>query len=408
MKDNPKHLIKLEFYSLCLLAFSLPILETAKHIFCITYLLLFTIRTFNHKKTFNPSPLGKYILIFIAGNIIASIGASLKGYDVEKLHDIIRYSLIGWMVLHTPLSRKQTYIILAIFILSTSIGIGDAYHSLSKGTENFFELRSVGHINHTAIYILLTLGISLPFLLKRQSRKIMTVIFIIINLSLIYVLLQTNSRATAIGLGFILMILIIVSFIEYKKAAYILCLLVCASIAYGSFGPSTKLVEKFNWYSTNFKNKLTPREKIWNTSFYAWKKEPIFGVGFGNYKVITKEKMQQWYKNTGIDVSDKKRFLYFSHTHNKYLNALTEGGVIGLASLLLLFSGILYYFLKQAKPSLHNKESIIFLLIGINTLSTISIVGLFNTTLHHEHGLLAMMLIGLSGQYLTSRSNNET
>ena len=62
----------------------------------------------------------------------------------------------------------------------------------------------------------------------------------------------------------------------------------------------------------------------------------------------------------------------------------------------------LKYALNQSNP-----EAMVFWLAGVNTLITVIVVGIFNTTLHHEHGLLAMILIALSCSYF-DKSNDKT
>lgn len=399
MKNNIGNLLRLEFYTLCALALSLPLFEVAKHLFCLIYLGLFSYRTLKYKETFKYSPLGKFFIILIIASIISSIGAAYNGYDILKLHDIIRYSLIGWMILHTPLSQKQLYYICAMLIASSLIACCEAYYLLNIGQEKYFELRSVGHINHSSIYILLILGITLPLFLIRTHKKLFWLLFPLINCAGLYFLLETNSRATFIGLVLILLTLTLSLMLQYKKSTpFILigCTLLISVIAINPPNVINKFIGKYKYYS----GKITPREKSWNTTYHAWKKEKAFGVGFGNYRTITPEKMKEWYKNTNIDVTDKQHFIYLPHTHNRYMNTLAEGGVIGLSGLLILFGAILYLLLINIKHLTIKKGNIYFWLIGFNTLSTITIVGLFNTTLHHEHGLLAMILIGISFNYL--------
>ena len=404
MKSNADNLLRLEFYTLCALAFSLPLFEGPKHIFCIIYLMLFCYRTIKHKETFKPSPLGKYILLFIATSIISSIGAAYNGYDVIKLHDIIRYSIIGWMIIHSPLSKIHLYIICAALTTSTFIACSEAYYLLYTEQKKFFELRSVGHINHSAIFILLILGSTLPLLLTQIHRKKIWGFALATNLTITFFLFETNSRATFIGLLLIFIIFIISTAIKHKN--HIPLILISCSILAGiiTINPPNvvnKIIQKHNYYS----ERATPREKSWNTTYHAWKKEIIFGVGYGNYRVITPKKMSEWYKDTGVDVTNKKHFIYLPHAHNRYMNTLAEGGLIGLLGLLVLFGAIIYHLFINSRHSFIEKDSIYFWLIGANTLSTITIVGLFNTTLHHEHGLLAMMLIGISFSYLHNNKN---
>lgn len=401
MEQKSLHPARYEFYSLCLLAFSLPIIEITKNIACILLLTFFLIRTAKSKINLIENQLGNIILIFIAGSIIAAIGATINGYSAGKITDIIRYSLIGWMIIYIPLNNKKIFIISSLLILSTFIGIADGLYSITKNNQSFFELRSVGHINHSSIYILFIIGFTLPLLLARKASKKKRIFILLTNLILIYALLETNSRATFLGLIAIITSLTLASFFNHKRIAYALCIIIISIAGIFTLNPPD-IINKFIGQNTYYQDKLTPREKIWNTAIYAWKKEPIFGIGYGNFKITNPDNLLLWHPNENINFHNKEKFLYSDHSHNKYLNSLAEGGTVGLASLLILLLGIFYLYVKIAKKAIQNKNTTPWL-IGINTLSIISIVGLFNTTLHHEHGILAMMLICLSYKYLSEK-----
>jgi len=407
MKTKTERIIQLEFYSLCLLAISLPIFEASKNIACLLYLIFFIYRSTTLKNTYHISAEGKYILIYMVGSSIAAIGAIAKGYDSGKVSDIIRYSLIGLMILHTPLNKSKINIILGLLFLSSLIGVIHAYFLLSSNTTPSFKLHSVGHINHSSIYLLLTIGAILPFLLNKNISKKLTAAVIILALIYIFALFKTNSRATFIGLVITVGIFLILAFLKLRKTGYILMAILASTSLYLYSEPPkvfNKFVTAYNAYDT----KLSPREKIWTVAFMAWKKEPFFGVGYGNYKIITAKKMTEWYKGNKTNFSDKNSYLYSSHAHNRYLNSLVEGGIIGGVSVLILLFGLAYRFSKYTHLIQHN-NLVTYWAIGANTLIITSIVGLFNTTLHHEHGLLSMILIGLSFKYLINwKAENET
>jgi O-antigen ligase len=355
MKTNIERLLQIEFYALCALGFSLPLFEGLKHIFCLIFLGFFTYRTLKYRRDFSTPPIGKYFLIFISASIISSIGAAYNGYNVEKLHDIIRFSLIGWMILHTPLSKKKSYLICAILTASTLIACSESYYFLKTGQEKYFELRSVGHTNHSSIFILLTIGLTLPALLTNKASKLIWTLLLTTNLLIIHFLFTTNSRATFIGLAIIFTLFIITTMIRHKTLIPI-TLTICALLIAGITIKPPNTINKFIKVNKYYSGKLTPREKSWNTSYYAWKKEMLFGVGYGNYRAITEEKMAYWYQDTNIDFTDKKRFIYLSHAHNRYINTLSEGGAIGILGLLTLLGGIIFHLIINIRNEKNNGQ----------------------------------------------------
>lgn len=405
MKCNEQRLINTEYYCLCLIAFSLPILEIGKHFFSLAYLLTFSIRFIQYRHNFTFSPTGKYILIFLACSTIAAIGSGYNGFDNNKLHDIFRYGLIGWMVLHTPLHRKQIYTIIGILTVSTLIGIAEAHFLGSSG--NNFKLRSVGHINHSAIYLLLIFGAALPFIFSHLGKKHSLLAVLLINAIFVYTLLDTNSRATAIGAVVLSLAFLIVAVVHYRKLAYVALAGIVIVATYFIYSPP-KVIYKFIGLSNYYSEKLTPRERIWNTAYYTWKAHPIFGIGYGNYKTTNPEKMHEWHPDSQKTFTDTNQFLFVAHSHNRYLNTLAEGGIIGFIGLSILLFGYARRLLISYPKAELNKNRTVIWLIGLNTLASTAIVGLFNTTLHHEHGVLTVLLLGLALQFLERKQSNNT
>jgi len=83
------------------------------------------------------------------------------------------------------------------------------------------------------------------------------------------------------------------------------------------------------------------------------------------------------------------------HAHNLYLNTLAERGIVGsvpLAAVLIAWGLLL--FRRRPRPADSEDD---WLLWGAAAAAwTVSVVaGLANTTLHHEHGMLAALLLGL-------------
>ncbi|AFL69185.1 O-antigen ligase family protein [Sulfurospirillum barnesii] len=64
---------------------------------------------------------------------------------------------------------------------------------------------------------------------------------------------------------------------------------------------------------------------------------PLFGVGFGDYKLGAKEVLEK--KDFGMDEA-VKAFVVSRHFHNQYLMAVVQGGLIGLILLLNVFASL--------------------------------------------------------------------
>jgi len=136
------------------------------------------------------------------------------------------------------------------------------------------------------------------------------------------------------------------------------------------------------------------RDKIWRVGFHAWEHYPVFGVGMDNYARTTKEVIQGWLKEEGKEYQPE-RYAYFNHAHSLYVNTLTERGVVGFAVLLLVF-GAWLVCLKRWRPQPGDPDDD-WLIWGasLGALTVTAVAGIVNTSLHHEHGSLAALLLAL-------------
>jgi len=133
------------------------------------------------------------------------------------------------------------------------------------------------------------------------------------------------------------------------------------------------------------------RQKIRNFSYYAFKSNPVLGIGFGNFNKLALIDIKQ------AVVNDNKKFnaneyMPYSHAHNIFYTTLVEGGLCLFFIFLLFWCHIIQiigYLTKQSETAmwlLWSATGVILINLGI---------GLVNTTLHHEHAIFSMFLLGL-------------
>jgi len=134
----------------------------------------------------------------------------------------------------------------------------------------------------------------------------------------------------------------------------------------------------------------TERVKIRNFSFYAFKANPYFGVGFGNFGQLTNEDIKP-YVLADKGFFDAKEYLAASHAHNLFYTYLVCGGLLTFSILLWFWLYVLWIIFKL----MIRKENdwVVFSAIGVVMVNLG--IGLVNTTLHHEHAILSMYVLGL-------------
>jgi O-antigen ligase len=227
-----------------------------------------------------------------------------------------------------------------------------------------------------------------------QARLVLMPMAIILTAGLFF----TDSRAGVVALAIIVVVALLHSLMFHLKTGIAVVLLAIVAGGYMVTAPPKAVKELVDRPMLYMGNTAAPRERLWNTAMYGLKKEPIFGIGFGNYSIIDPEQLSLWYP--GEDFTDNKQFFYSSHAHNRFLNSAVEGGVFGFAALMLLLVGLAVCLWRNRQFMLHKSDSSVFWVISANSMAIVLVIGLVNTTIHHEHGLLTMMLFGLSFNYL--------
>jgi O-antigen ligase len=148
---------------------------------------------------------------------------------------------------------------------------------------------------------------------------------------------------------------------------------------------------------------LNERYPIWQQALTAWRAYPLFGVGGDNFAEITPARVAAWSAAEGGRY-DPATFVRSSHAHNLYLNTLAEHGVLG-AVVLIVFCVAWTASLLRGRPAIADPPLKWLVWSGAASGLVVTLgLGAFNTTLHDEHGLLALMLFGMWLGYRKSES----
>ncbi len=115
----------------------------------------------------------------------------------------------------------------------------------------------------------------------------------------------------------------------------------------------------------NFNTSFGTRAAFWVVASDIVKKEPLLGVGVGDYMLATKSTLEmEKYKNLS---NEEKEHLGSAHFHNQYLMVAVQSGIIGL---LLMFVLIYKFFnLKIDNPELKNVSILGFVVIFVGSIA---------------------------------------
>ena len=210
--------VDIRFLFLIGLLIFLPALETPKNIFAFLFVVSWVVIA---KK--NNDWGGKWLIIdsifllWILADIFVSINAIITHQLTGSgFRDIFRFVLIAWVLSRTNFSKERLTQSALVAVVAVIVALIYSYYA---GHGHLKELYSVGHINHTAIYLVITYAISLALLLFNFNNlnSYQKITLIVTTIVLFITTIDTHSRA-AFGLLIIITLLDFLYFlIRVKK-----------------------------------------------------------------------------------------------------------------------------------------------------------------------------------------------
>lgn len=388
---------------LSLLILSLPSLEAPKNIFLVLYLITRILHEyFNfHSKKIVWSLWDNLFLFLIVTALLSTIFAGMPHLEEWKGFRVFLCAILtGWLLSRAQYTNKNMKGLFILIILATIPPlIWGLFQYFILHTKPDLQLNSVGHVNHSAIYLVMIFGASLGLFLttfRSAPRSIFTITskqFSLAFLSLVYFLSLIISQSRgAFGIGILLGLTISFLVSQNKKIKWrvILAMIV---IIFCTLFFKTGIIQK---QITNEKNNnvLSFRDKVWNVSIEASHFSPLLGIGLSNWHFITLQQLKDSKEKRGEQFNVKDYF-FPGHSHNLYLSALVERGIIGLL-VTLIFMGIWAQHLFKTYFWAKNSNLSLYLWTGSLSawIATFGI-GFVNTTFHHEHAILACLFLGL-------------
>jgi O-antigen ligase len=336
------------------------------------------------------------IVSWIGLAYLAAAFAGLGGGAWAKTGDVATHSLLLWMVMRARYSERELKWVLGALVVSVAAGLLHSHWMLWSGAQKSgnLQLNSVGQANHTAIYLAIMLGVCASWLFARWQRwsagrratALAVTLFVLASLAV------TASRG-AVGVGAVMVLLLALAWWPRWRRPLVVSTVTLAVVATLLVGFGAEVVRK-QMTNAAAENVLSYRDGVWRMALAAWEKYPWFGVGKDNYSRITHERVREWRAEAGKDY-DEARYLRQPHAHSLYVNTLAERGVVGFAPVAALLIAWAVALLRYRPRS--GESDFAWLAWGGAASAWIVTagVGVVNTTFHHEHGLLAVLLLGV-------------
>jgi O-antigen ligase len=385
---------------------SLPSVEGPKNIFLVFYLvtrLLTEFLTFDQKK-FHWSYWDSMFLTIVVTALLSTIFAGMPHLEEWKGYKVLLTAILtGWLLSRARYTQEHYQNLFKLIVISAVPPLlFGLFQYLVVYTKSDLELHSVGHVNHSAIYLVMIFGAALGWFLstlniKKETlqKKFQSILLGMLSLLFFTSLIIGKSRGAfgiAIILGFSLIFLLGKSrFIKVTGAMSVLAILFFMIVL------KTNIVQKQITNSEN-NNVLAFRDRVWNVSLEASRFSPMLGIGLSNWHFISLDQLKQSVEGRG-ETFNAEKYFFPGHSHNFYLTALVERGIVGLIVTFIFMLAWIASLIKTFGRAKRSTEETLLWAGSFSAWVATFGIGLVNTTFHHEHAILACLFLGLYVSY---------
>ena len=391
----------LEFAFLVGLAVALPMFEGVKNILWALYAIAWYANRFRRGVSWQSFG-GRWdgwdtiLALLLAGTAIGAAFAGIQGAEWRGFRDVFRMTSIFWFIKRSGYGEREWLQLHVAIQIGVDIATLWALAALARPhTYEGIQLNSVGHVNQSIIYIVVCFGA----LLAGVSSYWRTMppwlrVTALCEVALLLVALFVAASRSAAAAAMIGALAFGILWLRHSPRLILWVVVVIAAFAVVVARFDTDMRRKQEYASASASPVLNERFPIWQEAYIAWRAFPVFGIGGDNFGRIDAERVVQWQRARGLPY-DATSFIGTSHAHSLYLNTLAVRGIVGFALLAMLLVAWAASLLRNLPRTLDHP---LYWLnwSGAASAFVVSVgVGVFNTTLHDEHGLLAFMFLGI-------------
>jgi O-antigen ligase len=401
--NNKLKFLELIFLSL-FLAF-LPSLEAPKNIFLAGYLITALYR----QSQLPPSKWGIWDWVFLS-LIVSSFLSSLfpfvaGGSEWKGFRGMLLWITFGWTLFRADYNTKEKkYLFIFAIIATLPALVWGFIEVLILHSKNSLQLHSVGHENHSAIYLCMIFGASLTYFCSQFQTLKKKHLFLaaILTIFLLGAIIFGQSRG-AFGVAFILAFLIFLLSKLSAKTKIIFLATVTIFLMIIIFIKPVPVIEK-QITNQNNHDVLAQRDKVWRAALEVARLNPILGIGGGNWNHIKIDQIKSSVESRGEIFNSETFAMQYHHPHNIYLSNLVDRGILGFIIFLNFMLIWLIILINSYKKFNQDSQAMLFIMGSFSAWTTIFGVGFVNTTFHHENALLALFFLSLHLSYLRQKN----
>lgn len=292
-------------------------------IFLIVYLLKNKKRfTFDFKNILRYRVNIFFILFFVISLIVVSFALNNQHGIKESLHYFERmlpFFFAIFFIGNNKVSSHDRCVLVSMCIGVLLAGYSYWYNYFTLDISR--EKGLLGSVNILGGTIILVLPFIAALTYKLRDNVLYRMLGLITISYLLLTLLMIQSRGALLGLGALVTVYIVLLYkinsITFKQLFFVIALeIVCASACY------------FYFYDLLHRGYDYVRPALWQVAWHIFQEYPITGIGFGNYS-------SKYVSDAFVSPLVMEKSVW-THAHNIYLKFLSETGIIGFGSFILL------------------------------------------------------------------------
>ena len=283
--------------------------------------------------------------VFIVTPLALDVSESLT--RVGWIRFVLMFSaMVYWLADYKEELRKVAFYIM-IFLLFVVVDTLVQYITGTSLTQHpIDQTRLTGPFNKVIVGIYLA-KISLPFIgiflyeawCTKNIKKI--ILYIVVLTGIFATILLSNERTASMTFVIGLAVIGIFLFIKIKQLriwifAFAIILMTLLAGIFMSQKNMQNRMQESTAMAHDFYN--SPYMQLWESSYLIWQKYPFFGAGLKNFRLACPDLLESGV----VHYCD-------AHSHNVYLEFLSEMGIFGLVGILLMVGSFVMAILKQAK-----------------------------------------------------------
>ncbi|MBF0404508.1 O-antigen ligase family protein [Candidatus Magnetominusculus xianensis] len=306
-------------------------------------------------------------IAFVLTSVLSGLFASNIPEYIKGMKDVTRIAVLFFISAAFSGQRRITTVLWCLYAATAAMAVFGVYEAVKFHKP--LDLHMLGHYNYTAMYLGIISNALIGTIVFSEIRtKAMKAAAVMLLFITITATVMTTMRAAFVTL------FIFSAIVVFTKRKSLVSKAIAAGFA--AFALAAAYVFKPMWTKLSSGESLIRRLYIWKYALKIITETRALGAGLNNFKY------------TFPAAIEGGRTIY--DAHSLYLNTAVQSGVAGLCSVFAIGIGFVRRWFSITGGAF--EEEIRYAALGAALV--IFVGGIFDTTLHHETGMLFAILTG--------------